>query len=93
MPLGVSEREIYQQVSIPFEGGDVFFFYSDGVTEAQNEADEFFGVDRLVELIRTNGRLEPQELIDRVRRAVVAFSHAETFADDLTCVVVKLKGP
>ncbi len=90
MPLGFSERAIYRQVSIPFEVGDVFFFYSDGVTEAKNETGECFGEDRLVELIQMNGQLEPEELIDRVRRAVVAFSHAETFADDVTCVAVKL---
>lgn len=91
MPLGFSEREIYQQVSVPFEVGDVFFFYSDGVTEAKNETDEFFGEDRLVEVIGTNNQLEPEEVIERVRTAVVAFSHAETFADDLTCVAVKVE--
>jgi sigma-B regulation protein RsbU (phosphoserine phosphatase) len=91
IPLGFSEREIYKQVSVPFEGGDVFFFYSDGVTEAQNDAGEFFGGDRLVELIKLNNRLAPEELIDRVRRAVSAFSHAETFADDVTCVAIKVE--
>jgi sigma-B regulation protein RsbU (phosphoserine phosphatase) len=90
MPLGFSEREIYQQVSVPLDKGDVFFFYSDGVTEAQNDAGEFFGIERLVELIRTNGELEPAELVDRVRMAVVAFSRSEKFADDLTCVAVRL---
>jgi sigma-B regulation protein RsbU (phosphoserine phosphatase) len=90
MPLGFSEREIYQQVSVPLERGDVFFFYSDGVTEAQNETGEFFGIERLVELIRTNGELAAAELVDRVRMAVVAFSRSEKFADDLTCVAVRL---
>jgi phosphoserine phosphatase RsbU/P len=90
MPLGFSEREIYQQVSVPLEKRDVFFFYSDGVTEAQNDAGEFFGIERLVELIRTNGGLEPAELVDRVRMAIIAFSRSEKFADDLTCVAVRL---
>ncbi len=90
IPLGFSEREIYHQVTVPFEAGDVFFFYSDGVTEAMNQAGEFFGEDRLVELIQTQSPLEPEELIDRVHRAVVAFSQAETFADDVTCVAVKI---
>ena len=90
IPLGFSEREIYHQVTVPFEAGDVFFFYSDGVTEAMNPAGEFFGEDRLVELIQTQSPLEPEELIDRVHRAVVAFSQAETFADDVTCVAVKI---
>jgi sigma-B regulation protein RsbU (phosphoserine phosphatase) len=35
IPLGFSEREIYKQVSAPFEAGDMFFFYSDGVTETE----------------------------------------------------------
>jgi phosphoserine phosphatase RsbU/P len=90
VPLGFSEREVYQQFSIPFEVGDIFFFYSDGVTEATNEGGEFFGVNRLVELIETNSRLDPEELVEKVRMAVVGFSHSETFADDLTCVAVKM---
>jgi sigma-B regulation protein RsbU (phosphoserine phosphatase) len=90
LPLGFSEGEIYQQVSVPYEAGDLFFFYSDGVTEAQNEAGEFLGVEYLVELIEKNSGLGPEELIDRVRQAVVAFANAETFADDVTCVAVKI---
>jgi phosphoserine phosphatase RsbU/P len=90
IPLGVSEREVYQQVSAPFEAGDVFFFYSDGLTEAQNGAGEFFGEERLVDLIRTNGGLEPQALIEKLHAAVVDFSHSESLKDDLTCVAVRI---
>jgi phosphoserine phosphatase RsbU/P len=89
-PLGVSEQEIYTQVAFPFATGDFFVFYSDGVTEAQNEVGEFFGTNRLVELIQANSRLTPEEVVDRVRQAVIAFSHAEAFADDVTCVAVKI---
>ena len=90
IPLGFSEGALYKQIFAPFEVGDIFFFYSDGVTEAQNEAGEFFGVDSLIELIKTNNGLTPEELIDKIRAAVVAFSHTEAFADDVTCVAVKI---
>jgi sigma-B regulation protein RsbU (phosphoserine phosphatase) len=93
IPLGFSEQEVYTQIAVPFAVDDVFFFYSDGVTEAQNEAGELFGIDRLVALIKTHNGLTPEELIDRVRAAVVAFSHAEAFADDVTCVAVKITHP
>jgi anti-sigma regulatory factor (Ser/Thr protein kinase) len=89
-PLGVDEREVYQQVSAPFEAGDLFFFYSDGLTEAQNAAGEFFGEERLVDLIRQNGGLEPQALIQKLHAAVVDFSHSESLKDDLTCVAVRI---
>lgn len=89
MPLGVSEKEVYQQVSACFEEGDVFCFYSDGVTEAQNLNGEQFGVDRLLAVVGENRTRGPQELVTAIHRAVVAFTRSEKFGDDLTCVVVK----
>jgi sigma-B regulation protein RsbU (phosphoserine phosphatase) len=91
VPLGVSEREVYQQISETFEAGDVFFFYSDGLTEAQNESGEFFGTDRLAELITTSAELGPEALLARVQAAAVEFTHGGTFADDLTCVAVRIE--
>ena len=91
MPLGFSERETYRQQTVSFAPGDVFFFYSDGVTEAQNADGTLFGVDRLVEVLQSGGgQAHPQALIEDVRAAVVSFSGCDTFADDLTCVAVRV---
>lgn len=90
MPLGFSEQESYQQVVFPLEAGDMIVFYSDGVTEARNTVGAFFGVDRLREIIHAQHHLEPQHLIDAICRGVSAFTGSETWADDLTCVVVRL---
>ena len=89
MPLGVSEKEVYRQVSAAFEAGDVFCFYSDGVTEAHNPDGEQFGSERLKAVLYANARKDPQELVAAIHRAVVAFTQTAKFADDLTCVVVK----
>src|SRR5262249_109665 len=91
MPLGFSEQENYRQVAFPLAVGDVLIFYSDGLTEARNAEGEFFGVDRLLEVIRTQHSFEPERLIDTIRGALFAFSSVETFTDDLTCVVVMLE--
>lgn len=91
VPLGVSEGEIYEQITEPFEPEDLFVFYSDGITEAQNGSGEFFGMSRLAECVRINSRLDAWELITKIRMSVVAFSNSEIFADDLTCVVVKIE--
>jgi serine/threonine-protein kinase RsbW len=34
--------------------------------------------------------MDPEELLDQVRTAVIEFSRSDTFADDLTCVVIKI---
>jgi sigma-B regulation protein RsbU (phosphoserine phosphatase) len=91
MPLGFAEAEVYQQVSVPFESGDVFFFYSDGVTEARNARGEEYGEERLAALVGKYGELDAPELVDKVRADVTSFSDAQTFRDDLTCVAVKIQ--
>ncbi len=92
LPLGVREGEIYDQISVPFEPGDLFLFYSDGITEARNEAGELFGTERLREWIEANGQLEPAAIVEAVRNTVFAFSGSERLSDDLTSVAVRVEG-
>lgn len=91
MPLGCNAQEVYRQVTVLFEPGDMFLFTSDGVTEAQNHDGEFFGAERILELTCRQGSLTPHELIEKVREAIIAHSGSATFADDLTCVAVRIE--
>ncbi|HVQ40009.1 MAG TPA: SpoIIE family protein phosphatase [Pyrinomonadaceae bacterium] len=90
MPLGFSEKEVYEQTTISFDPGDVFLFYSDGLTEAHDHSGELFGEERLADCVRAHGHLQPAQLIEKVRAGVVAFAASEIFSDDLTCVAVKI---
>ena len=90
LPLGIREGEIFDQMSIPFEPGDLFLFYSDGVTEMRNGEGELFGVDRLSECVRSNRELEPEALVSAIRLAAVTFAQSDRLSDDLTCVAVKV---
>lgn len=91
LPLGVREGEIYDQVSVSFEPGDLFLFFSDGITEARNEAGELYGIERLLENIRANRHLNPDVFIEAIRNSVVAFSGGERLIDDLTSVAVRVE--
>ncbi len=91
LPLGVREGEIYDQVSIAFDPGDLLLFYSDGITEARNPGGELYGVERLEEYVRTHGELDPAALIEGIRKTVAIFSGAERLADDLTSVAIRVE--
>ena len=91
LPMGVREGEIYDQISIPFEPGDLLLLYSDGITEARNPARELFGVGRLQECVRSNGHLEPAALVEAIRKAIFAFSKSDRLADDLTSVAIRVE--
>ena len=91
LPLGVREGDIYDQISVPFEPGDLLLFYSDGITEARNPAGELFGVERLEDYIRVHGALDPEVLVEGIRKAVSSFSGVERQVDDLTSVAIRVE--
>jgi PAS domain S-box-containing protein len=93
LPLGIREGEIFNQISVPFEPGDLLLFYSDGVTEARNASGELFGIDRLLNCVTANSKLDPEAFVDTIRNATLAFSGSSRLSDDLTCVVIKIEEP
>ena len=90
LPLGIREGEIFDQISVPFEPGDVLLFFSDGITEARNAAGELFGVERLTAHVDANAGLEPALLADSLRQAVSAFAGHTRLSDDLTSVAIRI---
>jgi PAS domain S-box-containing protein len=90
LPLGIREGEIFDQIGVAFEPGDLFLFYSDGITEMRNLAGELYGEGRLSECVRCHRALEPEALVDAIRKSAVAFAQSDRLNDDLTCVAVKI---
>ncbi len=91
LPLGFSRNEEYEQFSVSFDSGDVFFFYSDGVTEAKDPAGELFGESRLINLIQAEHDQPPDLIIDSVRRKITDFVCSDIMKKDITCVTVKVQ--
>ena len=91
VPLGLADREFYMQNSYQVEPGDVYIFFSDGVTEAVNPADIPFGKDR-VEQVSVDGvlsRYDSEQIANALAKAVMVWT-GERIDDDITIVVVKI---
>jgi serine phosphatase RsbU (regulator of sigma subunit)/predicted enzyme related to lactoylglutathione lyase len=71
-----------------FRAGDTLVLYTDGVTEAFNDADEEFGEKRLVEAIRRHRGRSSQDLLAAIVEDVRQFSPHEQH-DDITLIVAK----
>jgi serine phosphatase RsbU (regulator of sigma subunit) len=88
MPLGVMEGTQWERVSIKVEPGDAVLLYTDGITEAQNLDEEFFGMGRLRDVFADQRGRKAAEIREAVRSAVRQFvGQAEQF-DDITMLVV-----
>ncbi|MCK9580926.1 MAG: PP2C family protein-serine/threonine phosphatase [Methanoregula sp.] len=88
--VGAMEDAEYTQAEIPLAPGDVIVLYTDGITEAVNDRDEMFDLDRLIETIRKNSNSPSQEIADEIIRSVFSFSDSQPQFDDITLMVVKV---
>jgi sigma-B regulation protein RsbU (phosphoserine phosphatase) len=84
MPINPIARE-----SLAIEPGDTFVLFSDGVSEATNLEDDFYGEERLLATLATSSAGTPAETVARVLADVRAFAAGARQSDDITVVVAR----
>ena len=90
--LGVMPDLDYQQNTVSSGPGDTFVFYTDGVTEAMNEAGEEFGLDRLREVFLVSPPQDSEKTNRAIIDAVHAFAGNAPQSDDITCLTLHRNG-
>ncbi|MGB7209219.1 MAG: GAF domain-containing SpoIIE family protein phosphatase [Pyrinomonadaceae bacterium] len=88
-PLGMFTDARYHQHFIRFEKGQVMVLYTDGITEAANDADEEYGTERFAKRVLECIDLPAKEMIDYVRKGVADFTERKFLDDDGTLFIVK----
>lgn len=89
--LGVIEQVDLDEVELELKRGDTVVLYTDGVTEALNEAGEEFGSARLMAVLRAQSGSSARELIAQIRDAIQTFTGNQPQFDDITLMVLKAK--
>lgn len=88
VPLGLFPNIAYGVARIQLEPGDQIVIYSDGVNEAADARGEFFGEDRLRELLEGTAGQPAPAVVQRVVAAVKNFVGGAPQTDDLTLLVL-----
>jgi phosphoserine phosphatase RsbU/P len=88
-PLGMFADARYHQHFIRFEKGQVMVLYTDGITEAANDADEEYGTERFAKRVLECIDLPAKEMIDYIRKGVADFTERKFLDDDGTLFIVK----
>jgi len=91
IPLGISDWT-YGEQTAQLAPGDLVILYSDGVNECVNARGEQFGMDRVIECLRSCANFTASSVLERVFEAVSAFGAAAPRADDVTVLVVRYRG-
>ena len=89
MALGMMPAATYDEQEIDLQPGELLVVYSDGLTEALNEAGDFYGEDRMREVFPTLAGLSAREAGARLLASVDAFIGDTRPYDDLSLVILK----
>jgi serine phosphatase RsbU (regulator of sigma subunit) len=83
-------EEILEEASVPLHDGDVFLFFTDGISEAMNTRSELFGELRLRDLVLRTEALGSEEIKEAILEEIRVFVGDAAQHDDMTMVIVKV---
>jgi phosphoserine phosphatase RsbU/P len=89
MVVGAFPFAQYGESSIVLESGDILLLYTDGISEPQNDYDEMFGEDRLIEVVKKNAHLSDTGIINAVMDAVNQWTGSPELQDDMTMLIAR----
>ena len=87
IPIGAMPGGSYRELEEPLAPGDVVLGYSDGVTEARAPSGEFFGSERLLDVVIASPA-DCRQVVRNVLEAVRDFTQGGVQYDDVTLVAV-----
>jgi len=87
--LGMFDSATYESCPLHLCQGDLLVIYSDGLPDAQNQQEEMFGEERLLDLISAEAPSGSHVLEQKLLKAIEDFTQGTPQTDDITFVVVE----
>jgi len=91
MLIGAFTGAEYEMDTLTLQDDDLLLFYTDGVSEAQNDTDEEYGEQRIVDYTINQRHLSPHELITGLLDEVRQFDQTDPPRDDTTLIALKIR--
>lgn len=91
LPCGAFPGTEYRVGSVIASPGDLLLIYTDGIVEAMNDAQEEYGLDRLLAFVRSTYS-SSAEFQQRLFHQIEEFTGQAPQHDDMTCMVVQFQG-
>ena len=90
--LGFEAGLSFESTEVALHPGDSLIFYTDGVSEAFNPADECYGTDRLLQDAPTLSGLSAPAMTTELLKQVRAFAGMAPQSDDIAILTLKVQG-
>ncbi|MFZ2324951.1 MAG: SpoIIE family protein phosphatase [Ignavibacteriaceae bacterium] len=91
--LGLEKGQIFDKTlveeEIKIKSGQIFAFFSDGITEAMNENLDLFSESNLIDILKDKPGYHSSEIMKQVWKEIEIFKGPAEPNDDMTIVIVK----
>jgi sigma-B regulation protein RsbU (phosphoserine phosphatase) len=82
------ENSLVEQ-TVPYQKGDIFLFYTDGVSEAMNSHRKEFGEEKLIQCIDEVKNENAVQIRESILKSIHHFVHGTAQNDDITLVTLR----
>ena len=89
--LGAMEGVKYKESKMVLQPEDIFFIYTDGITEAFNDSHELYSEERLENLLANLNNRNVKNVVDAVIEDVERFEGNTEQTDDITVMAISYK--
>ena len=89
MPLGIMDDAPYASGTVTLEAGDWLVIFTDGVVEAENNAQEEYGEIRFMTMLNAGVALSPQMMLNSIMVDLDRFAGGAPQHDDVTLHVAE----
>ena len=89
IPIGLFADFTFKSQETVISQDTSIFLYTDGLTEAKNEAHEQFGISRIEQVLAKNAQADPETIVNKMNRQVHQFMEQEEQSDDLTMLAIR----
>jgi phosphoserine phosphatase RsbU/P len=93
VPVGLFVEAEYASAAAQMHPGDYLVIYTDGVSEAANVAHEFFGEERVQQILAGFSGANVHDLEAAILNGVRSFTEGAAQNDDITLVTVQCRPP
>jgi sigma-B regulation protein RsbU (phosphoserine phosphatase) len=87
--LGIIPHDKFRVENINMQCDDILLLYTDGISEAQDDEQNFFGTERLEELLKEHAHEDSHTIAYAILEEVQKFTVGASYTDDKTIVVIK----
>ncbi|MBN2189072.1 MAG: SpoIIE family protein phosphatase [Chitinispirillaceae bacterium] len=92
VPDAAEFNALLEEAVLPLLPGESYLAYTDGVSEANNEQKQLYGLPRLMNVFKGLGQETADRMVEGILNDVKSFTGSQPASDDITMFAMKVTG-